>query len=251
MNLPLRQWALSQTLLIAAMLAPSITCVVSAQDQQVVQPNEKATAVSVKPGINDSFLDPNLDVDQFISRFEVESREIFASRDRVLEALDLKAGMAVADVGAGTGFYSIAIAWKIGPKGQVYAVDIAPKFVEHIRNLSENLGRDNISPVLCDGNSVRLAPESVDMAFSSDVYHHFEYPQLTLASIHRALKPGGKWIVIDFERIEGVSRDWTMQHVRAGKEVVIKEVEQAGFQFVGEKKIEGFSENYFIEFVKK
>lgn len=223
-----------------------------AQSQELAVTGQQAETVqSVKPGINDTFLDPNLDVDAFIDRFEVESREIYASRDAVMQALGLSAGMSVADVGAGTGFYSIAMANAVGPKGQVFAVDIAPKFVEHIRDLSRNVGRDNVSPVLCDGDSVRLAPASIDLAFSSDVYHHFEYPQLTLASIHRALKLNGRWIVIDFERVEGESREWTMQHVRAGKETVIAEVEQAGFEFVGEKEINGFKENYFLEFRKK
>jgi ubiquinone/menaquinone biosynthesis C-methylase UbiE len=205
---------------------------------------------SVQPGINASFLDPELDVDAFINRFEVESREIYSARDAVLKALDLKPGMSIADVGAGTGFYAIAMANAVGPTGQVFAVELAPKFVVHIRDLSRNLGRENVTPILCDEDSVRLAPNSVDVAFSSDVYHHFEYPQLTLASVFRALRPGGRWIVIDFERIEGVSREWTMQHVRAGKDVVTKEVLQAGFELVGEKKIEGFKENYFLEFRK-
>jgi len=226
------------------------------QEQTVVAPQaasnrQAGTVESVNPGINDSFLDPNLDVESFIDRFEVESREIYSNRDAVMQALGLSAGMTVADVGAGTGFYSIAMANVVGPKGQVFAVDIAPKFVEHIRNLSRDVGRDNVSPVLCDGDSVRLPPASIDLAFSSDVYHHFEYPQLTLGSIHRALKPDGRWIVIDFERIEGVSREWTMEHVRAGKETVIAEVEQAGFELVGEKEIEGFKENYFLEFRKR
>lgn len=224
---------------------------VAVSQEQAVAGKSAEAAQSVKPGINDSFLDPNLDVNSFIERFEVESREIYANRDAVMKALDLSAGMSVADVGAGTGFYSIAMANVVGPKGQVYAVDIAPKFVEHIRDLSRNVGRNNVSPVLCDGDSVRLAPASIDLAFSSDVYHHFEFPQLTLASIHRALKPDGRWIVIDFERIEGVSREWTMGHVRAGKETVIAEVEQAGFELVGEKKIDGFEENYYLEFRKK
>lgn len=209
---------------------------------------EAAAPTSVKPGINESFLDPNIDVESFIARFEVESREIFASRDKVLEALELKPGTAIADIGAGTGFYSMAFANAVGPEGTVYAVEIVPKFLEHIRGMTKQLKRTNVVPVLCDEDSVRLPTASVDIIFSSDVYHHFEYPQLTLASIHRALRPGGRMVVIDFERIEGVSREWTLDHVRAGKETVRSEIEQAGFEYVGEKKIEGFSENYFLEF---
>lgn len=217
-------------------------------DQQTSTPLESP---SVNPGINDSFLDPNLDVESFIGRFEVESREIYSARHEVITALELQPGMRVADIGAGTGFYSVAMAQAVGKLGCVYAVDLAPKFVEHIRTISKNLGQDNVTPVLCDEDSVRLPAESVDVAFSSDVYHHFEYPARTLDSIHRALKSGGRMIVIDFEKIEGVSRAWTIDHVRANKETVIEEIQAAGFAFVGEKKIEGFEENYFLEFRKR
>lgn len=220
---------------------------VNAQD--VATPDQSVNP-SVNPGINNSFLDPNLDVDAFIARFEVESREIFSAREAVLEALEISPGTAIADIGAGTGFYAMAFANRVGPQGAVYAVEIAPKFLAHIRELSHKLKRPNVIPVLCDEDSVRLAKESVDVVFSSDVYHHFEYPAATLESIFRALKPGGKMVIIDFERIEGTSREWTMNHVRAGKEVVRQEIEGAGFEYIGEKKIEGFHENYFIEFRK-
>ncbi len=219
----------------------------SAQESVAADQNTKS---SVNPGINSSFLDPNLDVDAFIARFEVESREIFSAREAVLQALDISPGTAIADIGAGTGFYAMAFANRVGPNGAVYAVEIAPKFLTHIRELSHQLKRTNVVPVLCDEDSVRLAKESVDVVFSSDVYHHFEYPKATLESIYRALKPGGKMVIIDFERIEGTSREWTMNHVRAGKDVVRQEIEAVGFEFVEEKKIEGFHENYFIEFRK-
>lgn len=83
-----------------------------------------------------------------------------------------------------------------------------------------------------------------------DTYHHFEYPRATLASIRRALRPGGRLVVIDFERIPGKTRPWLLSHVRAGKAVFRGEVEKAGFAFVREAEIEGFRENYFLLFRK-
>ena len=88
------------------------------------------------------------------------------------------------------------------------------------------------------------------MAFLSDTYHHFEYPKGTMDSLVRALKKGGTLVVIDFERIEGKSREWLMGHVRAGKEVFRKEIEGAGLTLIEEIKIEGFKENYFLRFRK-
>jgi predicted methyltransferase len=94
-----------------------------------------------------------------------------------------------------------------------------------------------------------LPEQSVDFAFICDTYHHFEFPLKTMASIHKALKPGGLVVVIDFHRIEGKSREWVLGHVRAGQEVFTKEIEQSGFRTAGEEK--GLlQENYFARFVK-
>jgi predicted methyltransferase len=202
---------------------------------------------SVKPGINDPFKDP--DVAKFVGTFEGESREIFTARDKVVTACDLKPGMIVADVGAGTGLYTRLFAKAVGPGGQVFAVDIAPKFLEYIQKTAREAGLKNVTPVLCNLDSADLPPNSVDLIFVCDTYHHFEYPQRTLASLHRALKPGGRLIVVDFIREPGKSREWILNHVRAGQEEVEKEITSAGFKKTGEVK-DLFKENYFVVFEK-
>lgn len=108
-----------------------------------------------------------------------------------------------------------------------------------------------MTSVLDTRHSIRLPPNSIDVAFICDTYHHFEYPQATLASIYRALKPGGRLVVIDFERIPRESREWILGHVRAGKEVFRKEIENAGLQFEKEVNIPTFQENYFLRFSKE
>lgn len=77
----------------------------------------------------------------------------------------------------------------------------------------------NMETVLCTDRSVELPESSIDLAFICDVYHHFEFPQASLASLHKALKPGGEIVLIDFKRIPGESSDFVMGHVRAGQEV--------------------------------
>ena len=192
---------------------------------------------SVKPGINDRFLDPELNVDEWLGRFEIESREVYGARERVLDAIGLKQGQTVADIGAGTGFYSKLFASTVGESGWVYSVDIAPSFLKHINKQAEVDGVLNLTCVLGTERSVCLPPNSVEFVFICDTYHHFEYPQSTLASIRRALKPGGTLVVIDFERIPGESREWTLGHVRAGKEVFQKEIVDSGLTFVEEVQI--------------
>jgi len=206
---------------------------------------------SVRPGINEKFLDKDLKVAQWLQRFEVESREIFLARKEVLEACQITEGMAVADVGAGTGLYTRLFSTAVGDKGWVYAVEINPRWLEHILARAKAEGQRNISAVLCPQDSVSLAPGSLDKVFVCDTYHHFEFPKSTLASIYSALKPGGELIVIDFERIEGVSSEWTMGHVRAGKEVFRSEIEAAGFTLGEEVEISELKENYFLRFKKK
>ena len=138
----------------------------------------------------------------------------------------------------------------VGIDGWVYAVDIAPKFIEHINREAIKAELKNITGVLCAENSINLPTNSVDVVFVCDTYHHFEFPKSTLASINRALKQDGQLILIDFERIEGESREWLLGHVRAGKDVFRAEVQDAGFTLVQEKMIDGLKENYFLKFRK-
>ncbi len=240
-----------QQLLLIAILLHAALCSRVVCSQQTPTPTARAGQdASVRPDINREFLSPDLNVDQWVARFEVESREIFAARREVLAACQLKPGMRMADIGAGTGLYSRLFAGAVGAKGWVYAVDISPKFVEHIAQTAQADGLTNLTAVLCSDHSVTLPPASVDMVFVCDTYHHFEYPQATLASIHRALADGGQLIVIDFDRVPGKSSDFVLGHVRAGKAEFRSEIEAAGFKFGEEVKIAGFRENYLLRFTK-
>ncbi len=203
---------------------------------------------SVKPGINDRFLDPDLDVDRWLKVFEGESREISTSRQQILAALELKPGQAVADIGAGTGLFLAPFSKAVGNDGHVYAVDISPKFLEHLRARVKQDKLANATVVTGGERSVKLKDSSVDVVFVCDTYHHFEYPKATLASIRSALRPGGTLVVVDFERIPGKTKKWILGHVRAGKKVFRAEIEDAGFVFDRELEIEGLNENYALRF---
>ena len=206
----------------------------------------RAQRESVKPGINDSFETP--DVRQFVGRFERDGREPYDRRDEILLACQLKPGMIVADVGAGTGLFTRLFADRVGSRGQVFAVDISDEFVEHIRQSCQEANIRNVSPLICDPDNVRLPPESVDLVFICDTYHHFEYPQRTMYSIHRALRPGGTLVLIDFHRIEGVSSNWILNHVRAGQETVNREVVECGFELA--ETLDLMKDNYFLRYRK-
>jgi ubiquinone/menaquinone biosynthesis C-methylase UbiE/intracellular sulfur oxidation DsrE/DsrF family protein len=202
---------------------------------------------SVRPGINDSFRDPN--VAEFAGRFEVESREVFAKRREIVAACRLQPGLTVADIGAGTGLFTRPFAEAVGAEGRVIAVDISQNFLDHVARTSLEAGYRNVETLLCKPDSTELPAGAVDVAFICDTYHHFEFPLRTMASLNRALKPNGRVILIDFRRIPGKSSEFVMNHVRAGQEVVESEIVQAGFRKTGEQ--EGLlAENYLVEFTK-
>ncbi len=208
----------------------------------------RAQDKSLRPGINKPFEDPKVDVKEYITKFEGESREVFTKRKQIVEACRLKSGMAVADVGAGTGLFTRLFAVAVGEKGKVYAVDIVPKFIQHIEETCAKDGIKNMKGIVCNPSSAELPDNSVDLVFICDTYHHFEFPFRTMTSIHRALRPGGKVVVVDFHRVEGKSREWVLNHVRAGQETVVKEIASCGFKKVGEEKF--LEENYLVRFEK-
>ena len=201
--------------------------------------------------INERFLDPDLDVQTWVRRWESQSREIASARKQIVRALELKPGKRIADVGAGTGLFVELFSKAVTDKGRVYAVDISPKFVAHIKERVASAGLSNVEVILSSEHSVKLAEGSVDVVFLCDTYHHFEYPGAMLRSIHSALSKDGQLVVIDFERIQGKSREWVLNHVRAGKARVNEEITQAGFRFRDEVRIDGFLENYFLRFEKQ
>ncbi|MGI9258382.1 MAG: class I SAM-dependent methyltransferase [Gammaproteobacteria bacterium] len=202
---------------------------------------------SVSEGINERFTGAELNTTRSASMFENENREVFSRRHDVLEAMNIEPGMAVADVGAGSGFYVEIMAAAVGSEGQVYAVEIAPNWIDYLNEKIAAEGLDNVNVVQGGEQSIELPEASIDLAFSSDTYHHFEYPQSTLASIYEALKPGGRWIVLDYDRIPGVTPAGRMNHLRLGKAEAIAETEAAGFELAEDLDL-GLNENYLAIF---
>ena len=113
---------------------------------------------------------------------------------------------------------------------------------------SRQQGLINVKGVVNTPTDVMLDAGSIDLAFTVDTYHHFEYPQSMLATIHRALRPGGRLIVIDFKKQHGKSSAWVMGHVRASRTRVIEEITSAGFMLINDRPL--LKTNYFLEFGK-
>ena len=186
---------------------------------------------SLAPGINERFRQqPDLSIKQF----DFTSRDPGQQKE-ILDACELKPGMDVADVGAGSGVHARLFAEKVLPSGKVYAVDIVQEFLDHIEKTCREKEIKNVQCVLGSDTSSNLEPSSVDVVFSSDTYHHFEYPFEMMASIHKALRPNGRFIIIDFKDKSG--------HVRADSKTVIEEIKRAGFRLIDTGD---FSQMFFI-----
>jgi ubiquinone/menaquinone biosynthesis C-methylase UbiE len=207
-----------------------------------------AQEASVRPGVNDRFRDPQSDPQTFVSMFETESREIFRHRHDIVAALDLEPGMTVADVGAGTGLFTLLFAERL-TAGKVLAVDISQQLLDYIAEKARGAKIANVTPILGTDSSIQLEPDSVDLVFVCDTYHHFEYPVLILESIHAALRAEGRLVIIDFERVQGVSSQFALDHVRAGKGTVTDEIKDAGFELAQEVPL--MKEQYFLAFRKR
>ena len=129
---------------------------------------------------------------------ERDEREQEERGDLLLRELGLRQGMAVADVGAGTGYYARRMAPLVGSTGTVYAVDVQPEMIQMLTELAKKAGLANIKPVLGALDNVKLADSSIDLAIMVDVYHELEFPFEVMQSLVRAIKPGGRVVFVEY-----------------------------------------------------
>jgi ubiquinone/menaquinone biosynthesis C-methylase UbiE len=120
--------------------------------------------------------------------------------DRALDVLKIQAGSTIADVGAGSGYFTTRLATRVGASGRVYAVDIQP---EMLRLLAERLAAENVTNVTLvqgDVDDPKLPPASLDLALMVDVYHEFAAPQTMLRHLHAALQPDGRLVLLEYRK---------------------------------------------------
>ena len=118
--------------------------------------------------------------------------------DLLLAALPLRDGMTVADIGAGTGYYSWRIAERIGRRGRVFAVDVQPDMLTRLGVEMKRRGVANVTPVLGTSSDPRLPAASVDLMIMVDVYHEFDHPKEMLDALVRALKVDGRMVFVEY-----------------------------------------------------
>ena len=142
-------------------------------------------------------LERHFDPKESALRFDDPARDRWQLPDRVIAALDLKSGQIVADIGAGTGYFSVRLAKsKASPK--VYAADIEPEMVSYLRERAAKEGLDNVIAVQAAADQPNL-PEPVDLTLIVDTYHHIGNREAYFRRLAKSIKPGGRVVIIDFK----------------------------------------------------
>lgn len=131
---------------------------------------------------------------------ERPEREAEENVEGALEAIGIRPGSAVAEVGAGTGYVSIKMARRVGPGGTVYANDIQPEMLSRLRENAAKAGVRNIQTVLGAGTDPKLPAGQMDLIVLVDVYHEFSQPQKMLEAMLRSLKPDGRLVLLEYRK---------------------------------------------------
>lgn len=184
------------------------------------------------------------DARAYIAMLEDPKRDLYQKPAEVVAALGLKPGEAVADVGAGSGYFAVRIAKELGPAGRVYAVDVSPEMIVHLNRRLRDAGITNVRTVLSAPDDPLLPDASVDRFFICDTWHHIDEQAKYLALLKRMLRPGGQVVMIDFHKRElPVGPPLAMKIAR---EDLIKQMEGAGFRLVREHTFLPYQ--YFLVF---
>lgn len=132
---------------------------------------------------------------EWLERPERQSEE---GLDQLIDRLNLKPGMKVGDIGAGTGRLSVLMANRVQPDGQVWAVDVQPEMVSHLRARAAQLGKNRLLASLSTATSPNIPTSTLDLAVLVDVYHELEYPREFLQNLMKSVKPGGQIVFVEY-----------------------------------------------------
>jgi arsenite methyltransferase len=174
---------------------------------------------------------------------EDPKRDEYQKPHEVITALKLKEGEVIADIGAGSGYFTFRLARHVGA-GRVYAVDISPDLILHLNRRIRDLNATNVVAVLCAPDDPLLPDNSVDRFFICDTWHHIGGHAKYLALLRKMLRPGGEFIMIDFKKEQ--TPVGPPMEMRISREDVIKEMEANGFRASAEHKFLDYQ--YFLVF---
>jgi ubiquinone/menaquinone biosynthesis C-methylase UbiE len=166
--------------------------------------------------------------------------------DEVVAAVKLRPGQTVADIGAGSGVFTVPLARAVGPGGRAYAVEIDAGFFPAIEKRAADAGVKNVQTVLGAFTDPKLPVKAVDVAFFHDVLHHIDGRAAYLKTLAGYLAPGGRIVVVDFDGAQSPHREAELQVPR---DALIGWMKDAGLILTDDAKL--FSEKYVLTFTKR
>ncbi|MGH8007894.1 MAG: class I SAM-dependent methyltransferase, partial [Candidatus Binatia bacterium] len=172
-----------------------------------------------------------LSLDQYLALFEEPQRDEWQQPDAVIQALKLKPGQVVADIGASSGYFSLRLARAIGPQGTVFALDFAANTIDYLRQRVAKENVQNVQAILVPHHDPLLIDGSLDLAFLCNTYHHLEDRDVYLRKLRKGLKPDGRVVIVDFYQRDGMPVGPPMD-MRLSEETVQKELQGAGLNVV-------------------
>jgi arsenite methyltransferase len=183
----------------------------------------------------------------YIGMLEDPKRDAYQKPHEVFSALAIKPSEVIADIGAGSGYFTFRLAHHVGDNGKIYGVDVSPDMILHLNRRIRDLKAINVVSILADPDDPLLADGSIDRFFFSDSWHHIENHTKYLSLIKKMLKPGGEVVMIDFHKKElPVGPPLQMKIAR---EDLIKQMESNGFRLAKEHTFLPYQ--YFLVFVAK
>jgi len=172
----------------------------------------------------------------------------------IVDAMDLKPGGVVADVGTGVGFMIPYLSHAVGDSGQVIAEDIQTDFLDKAKLKAQLAHLNNVKFVLGTDMDPNLPANTLEGALILDVYHHFDYPEVMLAHIRDSLLSDGKLVIVEYYKLRGAipggDPDRALEHIRLDQDDMIREVQENGFRLVSKRELVPKSQHIDI-FVKK
>lgn len=164
---------------------------------------------------------------------ERNNRQQEENTNLAISKMPLSANTVVADIGAGTGYYTFRVAKRV-PQGKVFAVDVQDEFVTYLNQKKKETGQQNVQVVKGTATSPKLPENTVDLAFMVDVYHELLFPHEVLQALRKALKPGGKLLLLEY-RAEDPAIEIKELHKMSVAQVN-KELAANGFKLVDRKE---------------
>ena len=187
------------------------------------------------------------DIKQYLEQLDSEERDQYQKPRQVIEALNLKPGLTVADLGSGSGYFTRRFIEAVTETGKVYAVDVEPEMLKYTEESIVHMHRSYTAEfILARPDNPKLPYESIDLLFVCNTYHHLEERAKYFSDTKSSLKPGGRIAIIDFHQDERSGKLGFPKHHLVPRETVIAELTDAGYRLIREHTF--LPRQYFLEF---